>query len=110
MRSIRMQANDRSQRGRLGTLTAPRPTTRRCGCDFLEQRLLLNAHAPTAANDHYSVLPGEVTAVDQAHGLLQNDSDLDGDLLSARLVSAPHHGRIALAADGSFQYLADADF
>ncbi len=37
-------------------------------------------------------------------GVLTNDSDTDGDPLTAALVTAPTHGTLALNADGSFTY------
>ncbi|MGH9459365.1 MAG: beta strand repeat-containing protein [Thermoanaerobaculia bacterium] len=70
----------------------------------------------TAAND----LP---VAMDDAHatnedaalniaapGVLANDTDVDGDALTAALVTAPANGTLALAADGSFDYTPDGDF
>ena len=39
-------------------------------------------------------------------GVFANDSDLDGDSLSAVLVSGPAHGTLTLNADGSFIYTA----
>jgi hypothetical protein len=38
------------------------------------------------------------------NGLLANDSDSDGDLLTAALLSAPAHGTVTLNPDGSFTY------
>jgi len=42
--------------------------------------------------------------------VLANDSDVDNDPLSAKLVSAPSHGATVLNADGSFSYMPDQDF
>jgi VCBS repeat-containing protein len=65
--------------------------------------------APTAAADAYST--GEDTALTVgAPGVLGNDSDPDGNQLSAVLGSAPSHGTLALDADGSFTYTPAADF
>lgn len=38
------------------------------------------------------------------HGVLVNDSDVEGDALTAILVAAPQFGTVTLNADGSFEY------
>src|SRR5207249_526680 len=43
-------------------------------------------------------------------GVLTNDSDADGDPLTALLVSGPAAGTLALVADGSFVYTPGANF
>src|SRR5439155_20377786 len=48
--------------------------------------------------------------VDAAHGLLANDSDADGDPITAALIVPPQHGTMTLHADGSFAYVADPGF
>ena len=60
--------------------------------------------APFAADDLYIVTPGEVLMVDAASGVLANDTDPNGDPLTAILVEAPEHGTLILNADGSFSY------
>ena len=42
-------------------------------------------------------------------GVLGNDTDPDGDALSAVLVSGPSNGTLTLNADGSFTLHADAE-
>jgi len=42
--------------------------------------------------------------------VLGNDTDADGDTLTAVLVSPPQHGDLTLKADGSFTYTPDPDF
>ena len=42
--------------------------------------------------------------------MLANDSDADGDPLSATLVSGPAHGTLTFNGDGSFTYNPDADY
>jgi Ca2+-binding RTX toxin-like protein len=65
--------------------------------------------APLASANSY--MTGEDTALSvAAPGVLQNDSDVDHDPLSAMLVSAPSHGTTMLNADGSFTYTPDQDF
>jgi VCBS repeat-containing protein len=65
--------------------------------------------APTAAADAYTTAEDTaLTAV--APGVLANDSDPDGDTLSAVLVLGPSHGTLTLNADGSFLYTPAADY
>ena len=59
--------------------------------------------APIAASDNYTVTE-DVPLLVAAPGLLANDSDVDGDLLTATLDSNPAHGLLALNLDGSFAY------
>src|SRR5262249_47853902 len=65
--------------------------------------------APSAAPDSYTINEDETLAV-AAAGVLANDSDVEGDALSAVLVSGPAHGTLSLNADGSFDYTPNADF
>ena len=66
-------------------------------------------HHPSALDDSYSTYEGTALTV-AAPGVLSNDTDEDGDLLSAILVSGPAHGTLTLNADGSFTYTPAADF
>src|SRR3989475_7188097 len=52
----------------------------------------------------------DTTLMVSAPGVLGNDSDSDGDLLSAVLVSGPSHGTLILNADGSFRYSPAANY
>lgn len=64
---------------------------------------------PVAVDDAYSTDEDTELVVD-APGVLTNDSDIDGDALTAVLELDAANGTLALAADGSFTYLPDADF
>src|SRR5207248_2627026 len=65
--------------------------------------------APVAANDAYST--NEDTALNvAAAGVLANDSDVDGDALTAILVSSPAHGSLTLNANGSLTYAPAANY
>ena len=65
--------------------------------------------APIAAPDSYSASAG-VTRTISSPGVLSNDSDADGDSLSAELGSGPTHGTLTLAANGGFTYLATSGY
>jgi hypothetical protein len=64
---------------------------------------------PQAAPDAYNAGINAVLAI-QAPGVLANDSDADGDPLTAALVTSPSHGSVSLKADGSFTYTPEKDF
>lgn len=59
---------------------------------------------PVAAPDSHTVTPGGILTVPPAVGLLANDSDPDGDALTAELVDPPAKGVLYLQADGGFTY------
>ena len=67
-------------------------------------------HAPVANNNSYSMNEDTTLTVATAAGVLTNDTDADGDALSAVLVSGPAHGALALGADGAFSYTPNANF
>jgi len=58
---------------------------------------------PTATADSFSALANHTLNV-AAPGVLANDSDIDGDSLTAVKVNSPAHGVLTLAADGGFSY------
>ena len=63
--------------------------------------------APIANNDSYTVAEGGTLTV-TAPGVLGNDSDPDGDPITAILVSGPAHAAsFTFNADGSFTYVHD---
>jgi hypothetical protein len=65
--------------------------------------------APVAAGDSYEVEQDASLSV-PTPGVLGNDSDADGDVLTAELVTASTHGSVALFGDGSFEYTPAAGF
>ena len=66
-------------------------------------------HAPVAINDSYSVPMGGVLTIAKP-GVLANDTDTDGDGLTAVPMSGPSRGTLLLNADGSFTYTPDAGY
>jgi VCBS repeat-containing protein len=65
--------------------------------------------APTASADSYTTNEDTPLSV-PASGVLANDSDSDGDPVTAVLVSGPSSGSLTLNADGSFTYTPNANF
>jgi Ca2+-binding RTX toxin-like protein len=65
--------------------------------------------APVAEDDVFDTLQDEPLTV-EAPGVLANDSDPDGDSLSASLLSGPANGTLTLNGDGSFSYTPNAGF
>jgi len=59
--------------------------------------------APSAATDSYQAYTGQ-TLVVAAPGVLGNDTDIDGDSLSAVLDTGTSGGALTLNGDGSFSY------
>jgi hypothetical protein len=64
---------------------------------------------PAAAADAYSTNEDTLLSV-AAPGVLGNDSDVDGDPLTAVLVSAPAHGTLVFNQNGSFTYMPNAGY
>jgi VCBS repeat-containing protein len=65
--------------------------------------------APVAAGDAFGTAEDTVLTV-AAPGVLGNDSDPDGNPLSAAMGSGPSHGTLTLKADGSFTYSPASNF
>ncbi|MEM7053134.1 MAG: Ig-like domain-containing protein [Pseudomonadota bacterium] len=66
--------------------------------------------APVASTDFYSVIAGQTLQVDADQGVLQNDTDVERDPLSAVVQTQPAHGDLTLQSDGSFSYRSSAAF
>ncbi len=66
--------------------------------------------------DRKPITEGEAFSLDEdaplqtVASVLANDSDPNGDDLTALLVTPPAHGEIVLAADGTFQYTPDPNY
>jgi VCBS repeat-containing protein len=65
--------------------------------------------APSALPDAYSVTQNDSLLI-PANGLLSNDIDLDGDLMTVSLETDPLNGEVILYEDGSFLYIPNIDY
>ncbi len=85
----------------------------RCGglCDTATVQLrIANVNdAPITGTDSYTV-PEDGSFNIAPPGLLANDTDVDGDALTATLQTQPQHGAIIINPDGSFRYTPDPDY
>ncbi|QDG49596.1 hypothetical protein FIV42_02225 [Persicimonas caeni] len=66
--------------------------------------------APVANDDSYSVDEDGTLTVSAVQGLLVDDTDGDNDTLTAATHASPSHGTLTLHADGSFEYVPNADY
>jgi hypothetical protein len=64
-------------------------------------------HAPSAGADSFTTAQGAALS---GASLLANDSDPDGDPLSAAKASDPSHGTLTIAPDGTFAYTPAAGY
>src|SRR5439155_8422760 len=65
--------------------------------------------APVALNDSYTTAKDTTLNV-ATPGVLSNDSDVDGDTLTAVLVNQPTHVSLTLNSNGSFSYTPAANY
>jgi PKD repeat protein len=66
--------------------------------------------APTAANDGPYQAEEDQTLTVSAPGVLANDSDPEGDALTAVLLTNASNGKVTLDGNGSFEYTPNANF
>ncbi|HTD67739.1 MAG TPA: tandem-95 repeat protein, partial [Candidatus Limnocylindria bacterium] len=71
--------------------------------------LTLRNRGPLASNDSYTMIEDGVLTV-TVPGVLGNDSDPDGDALTAAIFTAPAHGTVTLNPNGSFVYRPAANY
>ncbi|MFD8912674.1 FG-GAP-like repeat-containing protein [Streptomyces sp. NPDC059575] len=65
---------------------------------------------PTVTNESYSHVGADTPLVVGAPGVLGNDTDADGNALTASVVTGPTHGTLTLGPDGSFSYQPDSAY
>jgi len=74
--------------------------------------------APVAVNDNYTLIKGPprrgrrdyILEVSTEDGVLANDTDADGDSLTAIMVTRPIRGGMTFRSDGSFRYRLNDEF
>ncbi|RYF11315.1 MAG: hypothetical protein EOO40_03550, partial [Deltaproteobacteria bacterium] len=66
--------------------------------------------APVGQADAYTVQENVSLTVAKVAGVLANDTDANGDALTAMLVDGPAHGTLSLRADGSLIYTPDTNY
>ena len=66
--------------------------------------------APVATAENYTTAEDTALVVDAAAGVLTHATDIDGDPLTAVLVSGPAHGSLSLNSDGSFTYTPSGNY
>jgi VCBS repeat-containing protein len=67
-------------------------------------------HAPVGVNDHYATTEEATLEIAAAGSVLANDTDADGEHLTAVLLSQPAYGALSLHSDGTFSYTPAAEF
>ncbi len=96
------------------TLTASVPSAPALGTEVFTATGTVNNQAPTAQDDNNPAYTVEedgalnITAAEDR--VLFNDSDPDGDNLTAVNASNPPGGTVVLSSNGGFTYTPDADF
>ena len=66
--------------------------------------------APTATNNSYTTEKNTTLSVSAENGTLANDTDIEGDTLAPTVTSNVSHGTLSFAANGSFEYVPDANY
>jgi outer membrane autotransporter protein len=71
--------------------------------------LVVGGEAPVSADDNYST-PKNTPLVVPASGVLGNDTDANGDTMTASVVTDPANGAVSIDPTGSFTYTPDVGF
>jgi len=71
---------------------------------------IVSNQPPVAVDDSYTIDEDDILIVDGPAGVLSNDTDGDGDPLTASPLSPPANGTLLLDENGSFTYDPDPDF
>ena len=74
-------------------------------------RYYLETDEPVGVADVYTTPFETALVVNAATGVLANDTNTEvGETLTARLLTAPSHGTVVLASDGSFTYTPEDEY
>src|SRR5262249_3565627 len=66
--------------------------------------------APTGVADSYTATENQTLTVNATNGVLKNDTDLEGNTLTASVNTQPAHGTVTMTSDGAFTYTPATDF
>ena len=66
--------------------------------------------APTVTGDNFVTDEDTTLTVEAANGLLKNDTDPEGNKLTAILISPPTYGTLDLKPDGGFTYIPNKNY
>ncbi|QDU61339.1 Bifunctional hemolysin/adenylate cyclase precursor [Planctomycetes bacterium Pan216] len=66
--------------------------------------------APSVFDDYFALPDNETMSIDLVRGLLSNDTDPDGGVLTVTIVDGPDHGTLTGNPDGTFTYVPNPDF
>lgn len=102
--TLTLDTTGASRGARVLTVTNPDGQT-----STLAAALTIDNATPVAAGDTYATGFNQPLTV-SAPGVLGNDSDGNGDTLTAVLAAGPTHGTLSLNANGSFVYTPTAGF
>lgn len=80
-----------------------------CDTAIVTLNVLPTNDPPVAQNDSYTTQE-DVTLNIAGPGVLANDTDIDGDALTATLIRLPFNGGLTLNPDGSFAYRPNPDY
>jgi hypothetical protein len=83
--------------------TAPKPSSEQSNVAEVILEIDPTNDAPDLIPDDFVVKGGLLEG-----NVLKNDSDVDGDLLSAQLENEPSKGTLSISSDGTFQYKQNA--
>jgi uncharacterized repeat protein (TIGR01451 family) len=78
-------------------------------CDSATVTITVNT-LPIGVADSYIVNQDSSISITALAGVLANDTDPDGDPLTANLVSSTSHGSLSFNSDGSFDYTVNAGY
>jgi Ca2+-binding RTX toxin-like protein len=77
----------------------------------IQDREILPVNNPPVANsDSYSATAGTALTVVLTNGVLANDTDPDGNTLTASVITAPTNGTVNFNSNGTFVYTPNANF
>lgn len=76
----------------------------------IPMEVVLGANTAPVASDDSATFSHDAGGTVAAPGVLANDTDGDGDALTAVLETAPANGSVSLAADGSYVYVPNAGY